>query len=139
ADLWRPSLSVPELLSEHGSPLWLANLDVVRDRWRSFNAAWRNAWPDVEVAYSYKANRLPEVRRTLAAAGAAHQVASEAEYALARGVAGAPGDRIVVQGPWKSTDLLEGAARDGALVVADSAIDLRRASEAGVRRLGVRV
>ena len=65
-------MGVAELLSEHGSPLWLANLDVVRDRWRSFTAAWRDAWPDVEVAYSYKANRLPEILRTLSAAGAAH-------------------------------------------------------------------
>jgi len=132
-------LGVAELLSEHGSPLWLANLDVVRDRWRSFTAAWRDAWPDVEVAYSYKANRLPEILRTLSAAGAAHQVASEAEYLLARRVARAPGERIVVQGPWKPMSLLESAARDGALVIADSVTDLRRASEAGGRRLGVRV
>ena len=34
-------MSVADLLAEHGSPLWLANLDVVRDRQRSFTAAWR--------------------------------------------------------------------------------------------------
>jgi len=32
-------MSVADLLAEHGSPLWLANLDVVRDRQRSFTAA----------------------------------------------------------------------------------------------------
>jgi diaminopimelate decarboxylase len=132
-------VSVADLLSEHGSPLWLANLDVVRDRWRSFTAAWDNVWPEVEVAYCYQANRLPAILRTLAAAGAGHQVACEAEYVLARTVARAPGKRIVVQGPYKSVDLLESAARDGALVVADSEDDLRRATAAGVRRLGLRV
>ena len=132
-------VSVAELLSEHGSPLWLANLDVVRDRLRSFTAAWDNVWPEVEVAYSYQANRLPAILRTLAAAGAGHQVACEAEYVLARTVARAPGKRIVVQGPYKSVDLLDSAARDGALVVADSEDDLRRATAAGVRRLGLRV
>ena len=45
-------VSVAELLSRHGSPLWLANLDVVRDRLRSFTAALDNVWPEVEVAYS---------------------------------------------------------------------------------------
>ena len=132
-------VSVAELLSEHGSPLWLANLDVVRDRLRSFTAAWDNVWPEVEVAYSYQANRLPAILRTLAAAGAGHQVACEAEYDLARTVARAPGKRIVVQGPYKSVDLLDSAARDGALVVADGEDDLRRATAAGVRRLGLRV
>ena len=132
-------VSVAELLSEHGSPLWLANLDVVRDRLRSFTAAWDNVWPEVEVAYSYQANRLPAILRTLAAAGAGHQVACEAEYELARTVARAPGKRIVVQGPYKSVDLLDSAARDGALVVADGEDDLRRATAAGVGRLGLRV
>jgi diaminopimelate decarboxylase len=132
-------VSVVDLLSEHGSPLWLVNLDVVRDRWRSLTAAWQGVWPDVEVAYSYKANRLPEILRAVAAAGGAHQVSGEAEYLLARGVAHAPGRRIVVQGPYKSADLLDSAARDGALVVADGPDDLRRASAAGVSRLGLRV
>ena len=132
-------VSVADVLSEHGSPLWLANLDVVRDRWRSFTAAWENVWPEVEVAYCYQANRMPAILRTLAAAGAGHMVACEAEYVLARTVVRAPGKRIVVQGPYKSVGLLESAARDGALVVADSEDDLRRATAAGVRRLGLRV
>jgi diaminopimelate decarboxylase len=132
-------VSVVDLLSEHGSPLWLVNLDVVRDRWRSLTAAWHGVWPDVEVAYSYQANRLPEILRALAAAGAAHQVSCEAEYLLARGVAHAEGRRIVVHGQYKSADLLDSAAHDGALVIADSTDDLRRASAAGVSRLGLRV
>ena len=132
-------VSVADVLSEHGSPLWLANLDVVRDRWRSFTAAWENVWPEVEVAYCYQANRMPAILRTLAAAGAGHMVACEAEYVLARTVVRAPGKRIIVQGPYKSVGLLESAARDGALVVADSEDDLRRATAAGVRRLGLRV
>ena len=36
-------------------------------------------------------------------------------------------------------DLLDSAARDGALVVADGEDDLRRATAAGVGRLGLRV
>jgi diaminopimelate decarboxylase len=132
-------MSIADLLAEHGSPLWLANLDVVRDRSRAFAAAWRSAWPDVEIAYSYKANRLPAILRSLGEEGVGHQVASEAEYRLARSVADAEGRSIVVQGPAKAPELLERAASDGALVVADSLAELRRLAAAGVTRVGVRV
>src|SRR3954471_16716384 len=121
-------MSVADLLAEHGSPLWLANLDVVRDRQRSFTAAWRAEWPDVEIAYSHKANRLPAILRTLAEKGIGHQVACEAEYCLARSVAEADGRSIVVQGPAKPPALLDRAAADGALVVVDSLAELRRVS-----------
>jgi diaminopimelate decarboxylase len=132
-------MSVADLLAEHGSPLWLANLDVVRDRSRAFAAAWQSAWPDVEIAYSHKANRLPAILRALAEQGVGHQVACEAEYRLARCVAEAQGRSIVVQGPAKAPELLERAAADGALVVADSLGELRRLAAAGVTRVGVRV
>src|SRR3954452_15547728 len=75
----RPDMSVADLLAEHGSPLWLANLDVVRDRQRAFAAAWRAEWPDVDIAYSHKANGLPAILRTLAENGIGHQVACEGE------------------------------------------------------------
>ncbi|HEX7299651.1 MAG TPA: hypothetical protein VF257_11635 [Solirubrobacteraceae bacterium] len=132
-------MSVADLLAEHGSPLWLANLDVVRDRARAFAAAWRSAWPDVEIAYSHKANRLPAILRTVGEEGIGHQVASEAEYRVACSVADADGRSIVVQGPAKPPELLERAAADGALVVADSLAELRRLAAAGVTRVGVRV
>jgi diaminopimelate decarboxylase len=132
-------MSVADLLAEHGSPLWLANLDVVRDRARSFAAGWRAEWPDVEIAYSHKANRLPAILRALVEEGIGHQVGCEAEYGLARAVADADGRSIVVQGPAKPPALLERAAADGALVVADSLAELRRLAAAGVTRVGVRV
>jgi diaminopimelate decarboxylase len=132
-------MSVADLLAEHGSPLWLANLDVVRDRQRSFTAAWRAEWPDVEIAYSHKANRLPAILRTLAEKGIGHQVACEAEYCLARSVADASGRSIVVQGPAKPPALLDRAAADGALVIADTLAELRRIAAAGITRVGVRV
>src|SRR5436189_3153 len=119
-------MSVADLLAEHGSPLWLANLDVVRDRQRAFTAAWRAEWPDVEIAYSHKANRLPAILRALAEKGIGHQVACEAEYCLARSVADAGGRSIVVQGPAKPPALLDRAASDGALVIADTLAELRR-------------
>ena len=93
----------------------------------------------VEVAYSYKTNRLPAILRALAAEGAGHEVVCEAEYALARDAIGAAGPDVIVNGPVKSDALLERAAGDGALVVVDSEPELERAARAGVERVGLRV
>jgi diaminopimelate decarboxylase len=128
-----------ELMAEHGSPLWLVDLDRVRTRLREFRGAWERAWPAVEVAYSYKTNRQPAILLALAAEGAGHEVVCEAEYALARDVVGAAGPAVIVTGPVKPDALLERAAADGALVVADSGPELDRAARAGVERIGLRV
>ncbi|HEX6620585.1 MAG TPA: hypothetical protein VF024_13045, partial [Solirubrobacteraceae bacterium] len=84
-------MTTAELIAEHGSPLWLVHVDVVRERLRDFREAWARAWPDVEIAYSYKTNRLPAILLALAADGAGHEVVCEAEYALARDAIGAAG------------------------------------------------
>jgi diaminopimelate decarboxylase len=132
-------MTVEELMAEHGSPLWLVDLDRVRARLRDFRDVWRRAWPDVEVAYSYKTNRLPAILRALAAEGAGHEVVCEAEYALARDAIGAAGPDVIVNGPVKPDALLERAAHDGALVIVDSEPELERAARAGVERVGLRV
>jgi diaminopimelate decarboxylase len=132
-------MTVERLMAEHGSPLWLVDLDRVRTRLREFRAAWTRAWPDTEVAYSYKTNRLPAILRALAAEGSGHEVVCEAEYALARDAIGAAGPDVIVNGPVKSDALLERAAVDGALVVVDSEPELERAARAGVERVGLRV
>jgi diaminopimelate decarboxylase len=132
-------MTVEGLMAEHGSPLWLVDLDRARARLHEFRTVWTQAWPDVEVAYSYKTNRLPAILRALAADGAGHEVVCEAEYALARDAIGAAGPDIIVNGPVKSGALLERAASDGALVVLDSEPELDRAAQAGVERVGLRV
>jgi diaminopimelate decarboxylase len=132
-------MSVAALLAEHGSPLWLADADRVREDLAGFRGAWSAAWPEPEISYSYKTNRTPAFLRALADAGAGAEVVCAAEYALARDLVGVPGERITVNGPAKPAALLERAAADGALVVADSAAELERLALAGVRRAGIRV
>jgi diaminopimelate decarboxylase len=132
-------MTVAELMAEHGSPLWLVDIDRVRARLRGFREAWTHAWPALEVAYSYKTNRLPAILRALAAEGVGHEVVCEAEYALARDAIGAAGPDVIVNGPVKSDALLERAGSDGALVVVDTEAELERAARAGVERVGLRV
>jgi diaminopimelate decarboxylase len=130
---------IADLLAEHGSPLWLVDLDRVRERLRAFRAGWARAWPDVEVAYSYKTNRQPAILRAVADEGAGAEVVCAAEYAIARDVIGVDGAAIVVNGPAKPMTLVERAAADGALIVADSASELAALADAGATRIGLRV
>jgi diaminopimelate decarboxylase len=132
-------VSVEELLAEHGSPLWVADLDRARARLRDFRAAWEAHWPDVAILYSYKTNRLPALLRALAGEGAGHEVVCAAEYELAVEAVGAAGPDIVVNGPAKPDALLRRAGADGALVVVDSDAEIDRAAAAGVRRIGLRI
>lgn len=132
-------MSVAALLAEHGSPLWLADVDRARERLAGFRAAWSAVWPDVEVAYSYKTNRTTALLRAFADEDAGAEVVCAAEYALARDVVGVAGARITVNGPAKPDALLARCAADGALVVADSAAELERLALAGVARAGLRV
>jgi diaminopimelate decarboxylase len=119
-----------ELIDEHGSPLWLVDLDRVRRHVREFRATWERRFEEVDVAYSYKTNRLPAILLAVADEGAAPEVVSYAEYVLAREVVGAPGESIVVNGPAKPDRLLQRAGEDDALVIVDGADELRRAAAA---------
>jgi diaminopimelate decarboxylase len=132
-------VSVTALLAEHGSPLWLADVDRARERLAGLRAAWTAAWPDIEIAYSYKTNRTTAFLRAFADDGAGAEVVCAAEYALARDVVGIAGERITINGPAKPDALLARAAADGALVIADSAPELERLALAGVVRVGLRV
>ena len=135
-------MSVAALLAEHGSPLWLADVDRARERLAGFRAAWAGAWTGgdgVEVSYSYKTNRTTAFLRAFADEGAGAEVVCAAEYALARDVVGVEGPRITVNGPAKPDALLARCAADGALVIADSAAELERLALAGIARAGLRV
>lgn len=132
-------MSVVALLAEHGSPLWLADVDRARERLAGFREAWSAAWRDSEISYSYKTNRTTAFLRAFDDDGAGAEVVCAAEYALARDVVGVDGSRITVNGPAKPEALLERCAADGALVIADSVAELDRLALAGVVRAGLRI
>jgi diaminopimelate decarboxylase len=130
---------VPDLVAEYGSPLWMVDLDSARDAYRDLSTLFSRAWGDTEIAYSFKTNRLLALLVALTDEGAAAEVVCDAEYALARDILALDGGRIVVNGPAKTSALLDRAASDGALVMCDAADEIDRAAAAGVDRIGLRV
>jgi diaminopimelate decarboxylase len=126
-------------MARFGSPLWLADADRFRSNLLAFDAVWRKRWGRARIAYSYKTNRLPAFLQAAAQCGASAEVVCEAEYDLATATIRCDPRSVVVDGPAKPDRLLARAGAGGALVLADSVAELRRAARLGVRRIGLRV
>ena len=95
------------LVEAYGSPLYVYDEGVLRARYRALAAAVDGF---ASVYYSIKAN--PAVARVFVEEGAGLEVASGAEYLLAR-AAGAPPEAILFAGPGKSADEIEIAIDGG--------------------------
>ncbi|MFC4551672.1 MULTISPECIES: diaminopimelate decarboxylase [Halorussus] len=118
---WDPE-RLETLADEHGTPLYVLDLDRVRENYRRL----ADAFPDAEVLYAAKANTARPVLQALADEGAGIECASAGE--LVRAIrAGVPGDRVhytAVNPP--ATDLdrtVELAAGEPELTVTAGAAD----------------
>ena len=123
-----------EAAERFGTPLYVTDLDVAASRAR----AWREALPGALVAYAVKANPDPALLRRLAADGIGFEVVGPVELALALR-AGAPPERIVVNGVGQTDADLAAALATGALVNAETLGALHALLAAGEGRIGIRV
>lgn len=113
---------VTDLARDHGTPLWVVDEEDLRDRCR----AYREAFPDVWVAYASKAWCTTGILQVVADEGLWIDVASGGELYTAQR-AGVPMDRVVFHGNNKSVAELEHAVEAGvARIVVDSLVELDR-------------
>jgi diaminopimelate decarboxylase len=117
-----------------GTPLYVTDLDAAAANAR----AWTDALPGALVAYAIKANPDPALLHRLAGDGIGFEVVGPIELALALR-AGAPPERIVVNGVGQTDADLADALATGALVNAESVGALRTLLAAGEGRIGLRV
>ncbi|SEW22501.1 diaminopimelate decarboxylase [Natrinema salifodinae] len=106
---WDPA-DLQSLVGEYGSPLYVLDLERVRQNYRRLEAAF----PDAEILYAVKANALGDVLTTLREAGAGLECASAGEVKRALD-AGASGDEVhytAVNPPARDLDWLVDAWRD---------------------------
>jgi diaminopimelate decarboxylase len=127
----------------HGSPLYLLEEHVLRERAKHFLAAFRAELPRVRVYYAVKSNNLPAVASILSDAGLGLDVSSGLELEMA---IDCPTDDIVFSGPGKlGPELALAVEHAGRVtVLMDSFAELERlervAAEAdAVVRAGVRL
>jgi diaminopimelate decarboxylase len=122
------------LAEEFGTPLVVYCEETLRAQVR----AYREAAPDALIVYGTKAFANVALLRLLAEDGVGADVSTLGELAFAQ-AAGIGGERLVFHGNNKSNEELRAAAEAGALVVLDATGEARRAADAGVKRVMVRM
>ncbi|NEU57578.1 diaminopimelate decarboxylase [Halorussus sp. MSC15.2] len=120
-----------ELADDHGTPLYVLDLDRVRQNYRRMD----DAFPEAEVYYAAKANTARPVLRALADEGAGIECASAGELArvLDAGVAGSRVHYTAVNPPDRDLDVAVRLADDhpGLTITAGAADTLDRLAERG--------
>ncbi|CAN1559774.1 LysA Diaminopimelate decarboxylase [Rhabdaerophilaceae bacterium] len=96
-------LALSELVARFGSPLYVYDAAVLRRRFRALAAALEGF---ASVYYSIKANPNPSVAGILVEEGAGLEIASGAEFLLARN-AGCHPKKILFAGPGKGADEID--------------------------------
>jgi diaminopimelate decarboxylase len=114
---------VAELTQKFGSPLFVFSEAALRAKYREAHRAFSRRYPDVRFAWSYKTNYLNAICRVFHQEGAIAEVVSDFEYEKAR-QNGMPGRSIIFNGPFKSREILQRAADEGAMIQVDNLDEL---------------
>lgn len=114
---------VADLLKGFGSPLFILSEKTIRQTFRNAQRAFSTRYPKVQFAWSYKTNYLAAVCNIFHQEGSWAEVVSGFEYrkALENNV---PGDRIIFNGPGKTSDDLALAIENRSLIHIDHADEL---------------
>lgn len=121
------------------TPCFILDSDELRANYRAFSKALSRHFGSSELAYSVKTNSNPSLLKLLCEEGAAAEVVSATEYALAKGVGF---KRLIYNGPVKEKENFLEALEEGALVNIDSHRELRWLKElpsGNTYRVGLRV
>ncbi|KFI66186.1 diaminopimelate decarboxylase family protein [Bifidobacterium cuniculi] len=107
-------ITAAQLLDEFGSPLYVIDVDEVRDRARFFRKAAQDAFANttVHVSYAAKAFLSKQVARIVTEAGLYLDTCTMGEMRIAL-AAGVPGRRLVLHGNNKSDEEIALAIREG--------------------------
>lgn len=136
-------IPVRALVSQYGSPLYVVSEGTLRRKYKEIYRAFHTRYPRVAIGYSYKTNYLSAVCSILHQEGAWAEVVSGFEYDIALDV-GAPGDKIIFNGPYKKREELERAVENGSMINIDSYDEMYMIEDIAVKRgktidIGVRI
>ena len=111
-------VSVKDMLSEYGSPLFIISEKSIRKTYAEAKRAFETRYPKVQFAWSYKTNYLNSVCNVFHKDGSWAEVVSRFEYdkAIDNGV---EGNKIIFNGPEKTEDDLNLAVENGSLIHID--------------------
>lgn len=109
---------VRNLAANYGSPLFVLSEQTIRANQRNAHRVFKNRYPNVQFAWSYKTNYLDAVCQVFHQEGSWAEVVSEFEYDKARAL-GTPGEHVLFNGPDKSVHALTKAIKEAARIHID--------------------
>ncbi|MCM2283481.1 MAG: decarboxylase [Desulfobacula sp.] len=115
------------LLKNHGSPLWVLDPSVLKDRARRFSEAFNACFDKTSYYFAMKSNNRPEVSAALLESGFGLDVSSGIELKTALNL---KAEKIIFSGPGKTQEELSLALqhRDRVTLLLDSFGELDRLS-----------
>ena len=102
-----------------GTPFYILKLDRFQENFGKFLESFRKIYPHTKIAYSYKANYIPQLCKVVDELGGLAEVVSEMEYDLALRIGVQP-KNIVFNGPYKTFKNIETALLSDTIVNLDS-------------------
>lgn len=135
----RMPLDSEGIAREYGTPVYVMDLDRVKENYLRLKQAFEKEYPKLRVYYACKANTSLAILRTLEREGAFIDAVSPGEIYTSK-KAGFSGDRLSFTATSVRTDELEYALDSGALVTIDSLSELERLIGTGKKaRIAFRV
>ena len=116
-------VSIKSLTKKFGTPLFVISEKQIRENQRNALKSFRNRYPRVEFAWSYKTNYLNAVCNIFHSEGSLAEVVSEFELDKALKL-GVNGEKIFFNGPNKSRDALIKAMQTKAKIHVDNSDEL---------------
>jgi diaminopimelate decarboxylase len=127
--------SAEKLAGIYGDSFFVFDQCKFENNFRNLSEAFTGCYSNTRIAYSYKTNYTPDICRLVDRLGGYAEVVSEMEYGLAKRL-GVKDDRIVYNGPYKSTESMHAALLGGAIVNIDSLHDFKIAALASCEAAG---
>ncbi len=122
-------ISLPALAERYGTPLYVVNERLLRATYARFVDCFTGESVLPHVFYSVKTNPVPGVLHVLLECGSGLEVVNEYELRLALDL-NVPGDRIVVNSAYKSSEFIEQAiSASVGLINVESLDELTRLAE----------
>ena len=116
-------MNFKQILKINHDSFYFYNEDNLVNNFNKFLKSFRSLYNNVEIAYSYKTNYLPEICKKINDLGGISEVVSEMELDLALKLENH--NKIIFNGPYKTRESLIKSMLNGVIIHIDSIYELK--------------
>lgn len=113
-----------EIASKVGNSYYILDTETFEKNYDCLITSFRNYYKKTIISYSYKTNYIPEFCKIIGRKGGYAEVVSDMEYQLAKHI-GVPDKKIIYNGPYKNSSVIEKMLLGGGAVNIDSLDELK--------------